>query len=494
MTFELKMGNSAINAFKRLPYTPAYALAEFVDNSTHSYFQNRSQLDQSAVDVQIVFDRKERTITIRDDAFGMSEDDLARALTVGVPPQDPSGRARYGMGMKTAACWFGNRWSITSKQAGSRSEFEYSVDVEKFARSEPNSDSFRTREKPIDLHYTIIKIHDVHRQMSGTKINEWRNVLGSIYRKDIETGILNLEVESEKATFPGNSEEDFLFSEVSGKRYRVEFDAVVPGCGVHIRGWIGCLAKGERQFSGISVFQNNRCIQGAIDAWRPREMFASGAGSLLNQRLVGELNLDDPKIDVSHTKDAILWRDDQEESIANFIKDIADEHEIIRMARRSYKKDDNERFKRETAIQAFRDLASNKDFIDKLALVEAPNREYASTRNTYAINATRQMEPDFEISIQQLGKKIFVKLVDLSPSDPYYAYEITGNNDLITLINTSHPGYLYAQNSENPAFVYFLQCALDSFAEWRCQALINDLVPESVKEIKDQILKYRAEI
>ena len=233
---------------------------------------------------------------------------------------------------------------------------------------------------------------------------------------------------------------------------------------------------------------------GADDAWRPREMFASGAGSTLNQRLVGELNLDDPKIIVSHTKDAILWTDDQEELIAAFIKKIADENEIIRMAKRSYKNDDSERLKRETAIEAFRDLASSKDFIDKLALVEAPNREYAETRNTYAIDATRQMEPDFEINIQQLGKKIFVKLVDLSPSDPYYAYEITGNNDLITLINTSHPGYGYAQNSENPAFVYLLQCALDSFAEWRCQSLINDLVPESVKEIKDQILKYRAEM
>ena len=104
------------------------------------------------------------------------------------------------------------------------------------------------------------------------------------------------------------------------------------------------------------------------------------------------------------------------------------------------------------------------------------------------------MEPDFEINIQQLGKKIFVKLLDLSPNEPYYAYEIMDDGNLITIINTQHPGYIYAQNSENPAFVYFLQCALDSFAEWRCQALIHDLVPESIKEIKDQILKYRAEI
>ena len=98
MSFELKMGNSAINAFKRLPYTPAYALAEFIDNSTQSFTQNRELLDQANVRISIVFDRNARTITIRDDAFGMSTEDLSRALTVGVPPQDPSGRSRWN-------CW-----------------------------------------------------------------------------------------------------------------------------------------------------------------------------------------------------------------------------------------------------------------------------------------------------------------------------------------------------------------------------------------------------
>lgn len=496
MSFELKMGNSAINAFKRLPYTPAYALAEFIDNSTQSFIQNKDRMEESLVCVSIVFDRNTRTITIRDDAFGMSADDLSRALTVGVPPQDASGRSRYGMGMKTAACWFGSKWTIISKQKGSKTEFEYSVDVDKFANSEANSSHYRTREKQVDLHYTIIKIEEVYRQISGVKINEWRKILGSIYRKDIESKRLILKIEDQPAEYPGNSEEDFHLSEMTGRRYKVEFDAVVDVCNVRVKGWIGCFAQnsGGRQFAGISVFQNDRCIMGADNAWRPRELFASGAGSTLNQRLVGELNLDDPKVIVSHTKDAILWTDDQEESIASFIKKIADDNDIIRMAKRSYSNDDSERVKRETAIAAFRDLAANKDFIDKLALVEAPNKEYAKTRNTYAIDQTRQMEPDFEINIEQLGKKIFVKLLDLSPSDPYYAYEITEQGDLITIINTQHLGYAYAQTSENPAFLYFLHCALDSFAEWRCQALINDLVPESIKEIKDQILKYRAEI
>ena len=496
MTMELRMGNSAINAFKRLPYSPAYALAEFVDNSTQSFFANRGQMTQEFVSVGIVFDRSQRTITIHDDAFGMSTSDLDRALTVGLPPIDPSGRSRYGMGMKTAACWFGSKWTITSKQSGSDEEFEFSVDVDKYARGEKNSSSFRTRKKSRDLHYTTVHIENVSRQMSGNQINEWRNILGSIYRKDIQAGRLKLEVENMPAEFPGKSEDDFLVSEITGRRYWVEFDELVPGCEVRIKGWIGVFAqrRASRSFSGISVFQNERCIMGADQSWRPSEIFASGAGSVLNQKLVGELSLDDPKIVVSHTKDQILWSDDQEKEIALHIKKIADDHDILRMARRTYSADDSESLKKATAVAKFRDLAASKDFIDKIAFVEAPDRDYAITRNSYTVDETRQMEPDFEINIEHLRKKIFVKLQELSPSAPYFAYEITATGDLITIINTGHAGYKHAADTENPAFVYFLHCALDSFAEWRCQQLINELVPESVKEIKDQILKYRPEI
>jgi hypothetical protein len=495
MTVELRLGNSAIRAFKRLPYTPAYALAEFVDNSTQSFYANKALLNSKSVSVGIVFDRSQRTVTIHDDAFGMSVKDLERALVVGLPPLDTSGRARYGMGMKTAACWFGDKWTVTSKQLGNDEEFEFTLDVNKFAQEEEGSSSFRTRKKARDMHYTTIQIESVHRQMSGSQINAWREILSSIYRKDIEAGRLQLEVENTPASYRGMSEDDFLFSELTGKRYRVEFDDVVPGCEVRIKGWIGCFAKGSasRSLSGIHIFQNDRCIMGPDQAWRPDEMFASGAGSLLNQRLVGELNLDDPKIVVSHTKDQILWSDDQESEIALHIKKVADNNDIMRMARQKYDVNDSDQIKKATAISMFRDLASSKAFIDQIALVDAPNPDYARNRNLYTVDETRQMEADVVFNFDYINKKIFMKMKELSPDAPYYAYEITSSGDLVTIINTAHIGYRNAAATENPIFVYLLQCALDSYAEWRCQAILGGLVPETVKEIKDQILKYRAD-
>ena len=44
---QLQFGLDAIRNYRRLSYKPWYALAEFVDNSTQSYFNNQSVLDDA---------------------------------------------------------------------------------------------------------------------------------------------------------------------------------------------------------------------------------------------------------------------------------------------------------------------------------------------------------------------------------------------------------------------------------------------------------------
>ena len=41
----LKVGPEVITTYRRLAYEPWYAIAEFVDNSTQSYFDNKEILD-----------------------------------------------------------------------------------------------------------------------------------------------------------------------------------------------------------------------------------------------------------------------------------------------------------------------------------------------------------------------------------------------------------------------------------------------------------------
>ena len=79
MALQLSLGNAAIRAFRRLPYQPWYALAEFIDNSTQSFFDHRVEIENDFVEISIVFDPSRREISIVDNAFGMSEDDMRRA-------------------------------------------------------------------------------------------------------------------------------------------------------------------------------------------------------------------------------------------------------------------------------------------------------------------------------------------------------------------------------------------------------------------------------
>lgn len=45
MTITFGIGNNTIRSYKRLAYTPWHAIAEFVDNSSQAYFNNKEVLD-----------------------------------------------------------------------------------------------------------------------------------------------------------------------------------------------------------------------------------------------------------------------------------------------------------------------------------------------------------------------------------------------------------------------------------------------------------------
>ena len=108
---ELTVGPKAIDAYSRLSYTMWFALAEFVDNSTQSRLNYGNLIDEVLVQegrplvVSIYHDRLNKTLVIEDNSIGMSKDDLIAALRIANPTPDSRGRSKYGMGMKTAACW-----------------------------------------------------------------------------------------------------------------------------------------------------------------------------------------------------------------------------------------------------------------------------------------------------------------------------------------------------------------------------------------------------
>src|ERR1700737_3500655 len=97
---KLHLGPEIIKSYRRLSYTLWTAIAEFVDNSTQSYFNNRANLDQefsrsgAKLTVLVEYDSNDGGhLKISDNAMGMSLAELEHACSIAKPPADTSGRS-----------------------------------------------------------------------------------------------------------------------------------------------------------------------------------------------------------------------------------------------------------------------------------------------------------------------------------------------------------------------------------------------------------------
>ncbi len=80
---------------------------------------------------------------------------------VAVPTPDSKGRSKYGMGMKTAACWIGKSWKVVTCQWSSGEEWTATVDVNAIANHNAKV-PLEVKAVPSDEHYTKIIISDLH--------------------------------------------------------------------------------------------------------------------------------------------------------------------------------------------------------------------------------------------------------------------------------------------------------------------------------------------
>ena len=63
-----------LGVFSRLNYKPWYAIAEFVDNSTQSFYSHESELSRAGINsitIHINYNFETNVLVIQDDAFGM---------------------------------------------------------------------------------------------------------------------------------------------------------------------------------------------------------------------------------------------------------------------------------------------------------------------------------------------------------------------------------------------------------------------------------------
>jgi len=495
---EFRLGLDAISSYKRLDYTAWHALAEFVDNATQSYFNHRDELNAAfeadAVDsslvVSIVYDNDAGTVRIVDNAMGMDRRELDYALEVGAPPTNTNGRSKYGMGMKTAACWFGNVWSIRTKKLGETKEIAVEIDVAKVASGDRALPTTEADDQDPSAHYTVIEIRSLNRALRGRTQGKVRDFLASMYRQDLRDAILDLRWQNEELEWTF-SDDEFLRAK-EGSPYKREFDVEVDG--KRVSGWIGILDRGSRAKAGFSILHAGRVVKGWPESWRPHTIFGQyeGSNDLINQRLVGEIVLDD--FEVTHTKDGILWGGDEEEEVESALEGVAAEYVAVAKQRR--KRDDASGGPTDqevsVAVEEFQSELSSAEFADFVTLEDVPPPEAVQANLAPVLEAVAGSDPDFSAVIGDLQIRGYLER-DTSANDPYVVVDPAMTEGVTVVVNMSHPHISELIGTEG-MLNYLRHCVYDAIAEWKASQGASAIDSNTIKMLKDRLLRVAMEI
>ena len=332
-TIDIRPGVGVLSVISFIRYQPWYALAEFVDNAIQSFEYHRDGLgqDESQAHLTVEIELENSAggrIVVRDNAAGIFEHEYRRAFRPAEWPPDRSGLSEFGMGMKTAACWFGRKWRVRSTALGEPAERTVHFDVDKIVRDSLEELTIRTVECDPNAHFTEVTIEDLNRSVATRTVAKIKDHLASIYRSYLRAGLLTLRVSGEELEF-----KDFepLVAPFHVKPYQPMDDAMKEwrkpiefdfGAGLRVHGFAAIRATASTSRAGFALFRRGRVIQGAgDDTYRPPVIFGA-SNSYTYQRLSGELHLEG--FQVSHTKDGFRW-DDNEEPFLEILREHLDQ-------------------------------------------------------------------------------------------------------------------------------------------------------------------------
>lgn len=497
---ELSVGPKAIDAYSRLSYTIWFALAEFVDNSTQSRLNYGALVDDllreegAPLTVSIVHNRQTKELVIEDNSIGMTREDLVAALRIASPTADSKGRSKYGMGMKTAACWLGRSWTVTTCEWGSGEEWTAHVDVDAVAN---DNAKVPLTMQPVDkaLHYTRITISGLRRVIQKRSEETIKTYLGSMYMFDLradEAGkvALKLTYNGEEITPPEESDWD---TDPAGVVMRRDLPTLEVG-GKTISGWIGVLRKGGRKFGGFSLFQNGRQIQGFPNAWKPRAIFGGvddeGANNLVAQRLTGILELDG--FVVSHTKDAVLFEGDEEDALEEYLVRETKAYADYAKSRRGPGR--GQKWSREQVrdlVSSMQEEFTSSEIKDALINAVLPPPETLAANNQQQLRSLTAADEIGRLEILP-DLKVIISQKETSEWEPHVTFVSGADAGVLhVIINGLHPYYQTLEAKDSIAECV-QQYIFDAVAEFKASALVSRLSPDSVRRLKNDLLRARA--
>lgn len=451
---------SILNVFSRLNYKSWNAIAEFVDNSTQSYFNNEERLKQDPYFEQLVirinYDSDNNTLTIQDNAYGMEFERFVDAIRLDSKHSEQTGRNEFGMGLKTAASWFGNVWSVTSTQYGSPNQYTATINIPELRERGLNSIQIRTSSIDSSTHGTTVHISQLTKKIHGKAFSKIQNLLASMYRRDLLSGAVKIYFNDDLIQF--NPYQVLKFREKEWKKeldFTFEFDGVEH----NVTGFVAIMNPGSFIYTGFSLFRHNRVIIGGDDQnYKPREIFGQQQ-SQISLKLYGELNLDD--FPVNQAKDGFIWEDGLEYAFVDELKqNILEYIEIAALSTK--KRAEEERFNQENSDEVQKNTQDainnlNKDEDDSAEDDASNSPESESTEDTPdesndldAYKKTFIDNPEnnetiipvdprsYDVQINKITKNK-INVVWSSGTTDYWFNHVKDGNEIDVKINIDHP-------------------------------------------------------
>ena len=329
----IRPGVSVLSVLRYLNYRPWFALAEFVDNAVQSFIECQHALESLhgknfKVEVRINIESSEPgRISIKDNAGGIAHSDYQRAFKPAAAPTDTSGLSEFGMGMKSAACWFSPRWHVRTKALWENVERTVKFDVAQIVHDKVEELEIIEASADSSLHFTEVVLENLHHVPVKRTVGKIKEHLTDIYRVLIRDGVLKLYFNDEPLIY---SEPNILTTpyirdkdgEPRDWRKDIDFDF---GEGLSVKGFAALRDPGHYARCGFALFRRGRLIQGSGDeGYRPLLIYGQ-PGSFRSLRLFGELHLEG--FEVSHTKDGFRW-DENEQPFLDLLKEHLDSEDL----------------------------------------------------------------------------------------------------------------------------------------------------------------------
>jgi hypothetical protein len=340
---DIRPETSALKLFKSMDFTPWYALGEFVDNSITSAIKNIDLLkshygsDYRLV-IDINFDVESNSLTISDNAAGISKNDFERSMRTSEPPPDTSvGLGLHGVGMKASAFWWGESLEVKTYPVDELTGWEVCIDLSELDKTG------NIQVLPIDhtgKPGTQIKVaglwNGVPRYKTPSTIKKY---LSSIYRSYIASESkeqigweIELRFQGEVLAYkapdlliapfwpdqdgPKNGSEEIIWRE----EIEIELSS-----GQKILGWVGILNRMSRDMSGFFLHYRGKGVAGVTPTsadgekkdmeisreggYKPHKIFGQ-SGSYADQSFIGEFDVSE--FGKTITTDSVMWTNEEE--------------------------------------------------------------------------------------------------------------------------------------------------------------------------------------